>query len=173
MLDALTADEVIALLQLRPLDDEGGYFTETYRSAYTLDAAALHDRHGGDRTAKTAIYYLVTPEAFSALHRLPGDEVYHFYLGDQLDLTLLHPDGRVETVRLGTDLRAGQRPQAIAPGGVWQGSALAPGGTWALVGTTMTPGFHVEDFELGDLSTLLHEYPHAADIIYRLTRVEP
>jgi predicted cupin superfamily sugar epimerase len=123
--------------------------------------------------AKTAIYFLVTPEAFSALHHLPGDEIYHFYAGDPLDLTLLHPDGRVETVRLGADLRAGERPQAIAPGGTWQGSALAPGGSWALVGTTMTPGFHIDDFQLGDRAALLIEYPHAADLIERLTRTEP
>jgi uncharacterized protein len=170
MTGGLTAAEVIVLLGLRPLDDEGGYFTETYRSAYTLSAATLHGRYGGDRSAKTAIYYLITLEAFSALHRLPGDEIYHFYLGDPLDLALIHPDGRLETVRLGADLRAGERPQAIAPGGVWQGSALVPGGVWALVGTTMTPGFHFEDFELGDRAALLAEYPHAAAVIERLTR---
>jgi predicted cupin superfamily sugar epimerase len=170
---ALTAEDVIDLLGLRPLEGEGGYFTETYRSPYTLAAATLRGRHGGDRTAKTAIYFLVTPASFSALHRLPGDEIYHFYLGDPIDLTLLHPDGRVEMIRLGADLRAGERPQAIAPGGVWQGSALVPGGSWALVGTTMTPGFHIEDFELGELATLLDEYPHAADVIHRLTRIEP
>jgi len=169
----LTAADVIALLGLRPLEGEGGYFAETYRSGHTLDAATLGGQYGGDRTAKTAIYYLVTPTAFSALHRLAGDEVYHFYLGDPLDLTLLQPDGRVETIRLGPDLRAGERPQAVAPGGSWQGSALAPGGSWALVGTTMSPGFHIDDFELGDRAALQTEYPEAADLIARLTRPAP
>ncbi len=104
---------------------------------------------------------------------MPGDELYHFYLGDPLDLSLLHPDGRVETIRLGADLLAGERPQALAPGGVWQGSALAPGGSWALVGTTMSPGVHFDDFELGDRAALQDEYPDAADLIERLTRIAP
>lgn len=169
----LTAEEVIAQLGLRPLEGEGGYYAETYRSSLELEAALLAGRHHGPRSAKTAIYFLVTPDAFSALHRLPGDEVYHFYLGDPLELTLLHPDGRVETIRLGSDLRAGERPQAVAPGGAWQGSALAPGGEWALVGTTMSPGFHFDDFELGDRRALLDQYPQAADLIERLTRTGP
>lgn len=170
---ALTADAVIELLGLRPLEGEGGYYAETYRSSYEFDAAVLAGRYGGARTAKTAIYFLVTPEAFSALHRLPGDEIYHFYLGDPLDLCLIHPDGETETIRLGSDLLAGQRPQAMAPGGAWQGSALAPGGSWALIGTTMTPGFHFEDFELGDRADLIARYPHATEIIERLTRDQP
>jgi predicted cupin superfamily sugar epimerase len=170
---ALTAADVIELLELRPLAGEGGFYAETYRSSYEFDAALLAGRHGGPRTAKTAIYFLVTPDAFSALHRLPGDEIYHFYLGDPLDLCLLHPDGRVETIRLGSDLLAGERPQAVAPGGAWQGSALARGGAWALIGTTMTPGFHFDDFELGERDALLDQYPHASAFIERLTRTGP
>ncbi len=170
---SLTANKVIDLPGMQPLNGEGGFFKETYRTAYTLGPEALPEQFGAERVGKTAIYYLVTPESFSALHRLPGDELYHFYLGDPLDLSLLHSDGRVETIRLGSDLRAGERPQALAPGGAWQGSALAPGGAWALVGTTMSPGFHVDDFELGDRTALRAAYPDAADLIDRLTRVAP
>lgn len=161
-----TAKEVIALLALRPLEGEGGYFAETYRTGWTI----ARDGYPAGRIASTAIYYLVTPEHFSALHRLRGDELYHFYAGDPLDLMLIHPNGRVETNRLGNDLEAGERPQALAPAGVWQGSALAPGGEWALVGTTMTPGFHPDDFELGERVALTASFPHASELIARLTR---
>jgi predicted cupin superfamily sugar epimerase len=167
---SLSAGQVIDLLGLRPLPGEGGYFAETYRSTITLSPDQLDPAFGGERVAATAIYYLVTPDSFSALHRLTGDEIYHFYAGDPIDLALLHPDGSHETVRLGNDLARGQRPQVIAPGGSWQGSALEPGGSWALVGTTMTPGFDHRDFELGDRDALSAAYPAASGLIKRLTR---
>lgn len=166
----LSAEQVIALLGLQPLPGEGGYFAETYRSSFSLDAGEVAPAFTGERAAATAIYYLITPDAFSALHRLTGDEIYHFYAGDPIDLALLHSDGNHETIRLGNDLRQGQRPQMVAPGGSWQGSALEPGGSWALVGTTMTPGFDPRDFELGDRDALLLAYPTASGLIKRLTR---
>lgn len=166
----LSAEQVIALLGLIPLPGEGGFYAETYRSAFTIDAVRIGSRYGGERGAATAIYYLVTPNSFSALHRLTGDEIYHFYAGDPIDLALLHPDGGHETVRLGNDLASGQRPQIVAPGGSWQGSALEPGGSWGLVGTTMTPGFDLRDFELGNRAKLIAEYPSASGLIKRLTR---
>ena len=135
----MSAADVIAQLDLVPLPGEGGYYAETYRTTLTLDREQLPDEHGGDRHAGTAIYFLVTPDAFSAMHRLAGDELYHFYAGDPVDLVTIDPDGTVQTRRLGTDFASGERPQLLAPGGSWQGSALAPGGEWALLGTTMSP----------------------------------
>ena len=75
-----TAAEIITRLELRP-HPEGGYYRETYRSADVLPAAALPGRYRTDKAAATAIYYLLTRDTFSALHRLPTDEVYHFYAG--------------------------------------------------------------------------------------------
>src|SRR5947209_1241626 len=151
-----TADEVIAALGLRPLPVEGGYYRETYRAALRLPADTLGPAYAGGRAASTAIYYLLTPDTFSALHRLPGAEVFHFYLGDPVEMLQLGPapadGGRV--VVLGTDLRAGQVPQAVVPGGVWQGGALAPGGRFALLGTTMAPGFEFADYQSGDRAAL-------------------
>lgn len=167
----MSAADVIAHLDLVPLPGEGGYYAETYRTALTLDGEQLPDEHRGDRHAGTAIYFLVTPDAFSALHRLAGDELYHFYAGDPVDLVTIDLDGTVVTRRLGTNFAAGERPQLLAPGGTWQGSALAPGGKWALLGTTMTPGFHLDDFDLGDRDELLRRYPEAREEIVRLTRL--
>ena len=102
------------------------------------------------------------------MHRLPGDEVFHFYLGDPVDMLLLYPDGGVETPTLTSDLSVG-RPQVVVPGGVWQGSRLREGGSFALLGTTMGPGFEFSDYERGT-AALLEAYPAHAGPIARLLR---
>ena len=124
----------------------------------------------GDRAAGTAIYYLLTPETFSALHKLPGDEVFHFYLGDPVEVLQLYPGGSGEVTVLGHDIAAGMRPQHVVPGGVWQGSRLRPGGSYALLGTTMSPGFDYKDYETGSRQSLTQLYPGHAAAIASLTR---
>jgi uncharacterized protein len=165
----VTADELIAALDLRPLPREGGYYRETYRSADLLPAGAL-PRYTAPRAAATAIYYLLTPATFSALHRLPADEVFHFYAGGPVQMLHLSPDGQGRLMTLGPDVKAGQRPQVIVPRGVWQGSSLLPGSPFALLGTTIAPGFDFADYEAGDRDTLTRQYPAFADLIRRLTR---
>ncbi len=145
----MTSDDIIAHLKLEPLPNEGGYFREKYRAAM---------RHG-DRAISTAIYYLITPSSYSALHRLPIDEVWHFYLGDPVEQLRLFPDGDGDEVIIGNDLAEGQVPQTTVAAGTWQGSQLVKGGTFALLGTTMAPGFEFSDFELGDRKSLAERYP--------------
>src|SRR5688572_15073381 len=99
----LTAEQVIAALDLKPLPMEGGFFRETHRSADRLPAAALLVRYGREKSAGTAIYYLLTPDTFSALHRLPTDEVFHFYLGDPVQMLQLLPDGQGRLLTIGSD----------------------------------------------------------------------
>src|SRR3954449_10473135 len=152
----LTAEEVIAALALEPHALEGGFFRETYRVGHM---------HGQERPLTTAIYYLLTPDTCSALHRLPGDELFHFYLGDPVEQLHLRPDGSGEVVMLGPDLLAGQRPQVLVPGGVWQGACLAAGGRLALLGTTMSPGFAYPDYMAGDRADLTARYPAFAEMI--------
>lgn len=148
----MTAQQVIDLLQLVPLPGEGGYFRETYRSATNKD----------DRSLSTAIYYLLTPETVSLFHRLKSDEVWHFYQGDAVELVMLHTDGTVEVVRLGSQLENDERCQAVVPAGSWQGARLIEGGAWALMGCTVAPGFEFADFELGQRDHLASQYPNAA-----------
>jgi hypothetical protein len=166
----MTADEVIQLLQLQPLPIEGGFFRETYRSRWTVSGEYLPDGIRGSRSIGTAIYYLITSDAFSTLHRLPGTEVFHFYLGDLVHMLQLLPDGTSQTITLGPDLLNGQQPQVVVRGHVWQGCRLAPGGQWALMGTTMSPGFDYADYETGDRQQLIAQYPGAADKIKLYTR---
>ena len=170
--DGLTAERLIALLGLAPLPVEGGFFRQTYVSDETISAAALPARYGRPNTFATAIYYLLTsdPDCFSALHRLPTEEVYHFYLGDPVEMLMLQADGRAERVLLGHDILGGQRVQQVVPRGVWQGSRLLDGGRLALMGTTMAPGFDPRDYEGGDRHELARLYPGAAERIRRLTR---
>lgn len=162
----LTAAEVIRLLHLEPLPVEGGYFRETYRSGESLQAA----RYGSPRSYGSAIYFLLTPESFSALHRLESDEVYHFYLGDPAEMLLLYPDGSGERLLLGSDVAAGQHLQYVVPRGVWQGSRVHSGGRYSLLGTTMAPAFDPRDFEPARRGDLLERYAQHAELIRGLTR---
>lgn len=166
----LTADFLIDHLGLVPLPEEGGYFAETYRSSLLVPRDALPPRYRADRSAGTAIYYLLTPDTFSAVHHLHGDEVYHFYLGAPVDLLLLHPDGEGEMRTLGQDLGAGMMLQTVVPGGVWQGARLKDGSGFALLGTTMAPGFSFDDFQLGERAELLRAFPAFSEHIKHLTR---
>lgn len=166
----LTVEQLRALLSLQPLAMEGGYFAETYRSSEAIPAAALPSRYRGSKSFGTAIYFLLTPDTFSVLHRLPTDEIYHFYLGDPVEMLQLRPDGSGTVVVLGHDLVAGMRPQLTVPKATWQGARLRPGGAFALMGTTMAPGFDTGDFEAGRRATLLAEYPAFEDLIVSLTR---
>ncbi len=166
----MNAEQLKRHLGLEPLPIEGGYYVETYRSEISLPGSALPPRFGGERRISTAIYFLLTPDTFSALHRLAGDEVYHFYLGDPVELLVLAPDGSGEVVRLGQDLEAGMRVQNVVPAGCWQGSRLAGGGEYALLGTTMAPGFDWQDFEAGNGDDLVAQYPEFQKQIRRLVR---
>jgi hypothetical protein len=166
------ASEIIEFLGLKPLPVEGGYFRETYRSNDLLHVAGLPARYPTAKFAASAIYYLLTdePDCFSAMHRLPTDEIYHFYLGDPVEMLLLHADGNGERVLLGSDLAAGQRVQLVVRRGVWQGSRLVSGGSFALLGATMAPGFDPSDFAAGHLEELIRDFPGHADMIRQLTR---
>jgi predicted cupin superfamily sugar epimerase len=160
-----TAAELISLLQLQPHPKEGGFFRETYRSA---DRLAM-ERYPSQRSASTAIYYLLTPTTISALHKLDTDEVFHFYLGSAVRMLQLGP-GRVgREIVLGPDLTAAQHVQVVVPRGVWQGSILEPGGSFALLGCTVAPGFEYEDYEHGKRAELIEQFPAHEAMIRRLT----
>ena len=166
----LNAKQVQELLKLQPLRTEGGYFSEMHRSKFTLSQRSLPSGYSGQRALSTAIYYMLTPDTFSIIHRLKGDEVYHFYLGDPAEMLVLKPDGTGETVLLGQDIGSGMHLQQVVPAGAWQGSRLAPGGQFALMGTTMSPGFDAADFEIGMREELSARYSDYAELIAILTR---
>ena len=167
---AMTPKRLIELLRLAPLPIEGGYFRQTYEASELIEAAALPDRYDRARSHGSAIYYLLHGAEFSALHRLRSDEVYHFYLGDPVEMLLLYPDGRHRVEILGPDLEQGQQVQVVVSHGVWQGSHLQAGGSWALLGTTMAPAYAQDDFEPGERAALVRQYPEVGALVEALTR---
>ena len=166
----ITADTLKSLLNLKPHPEEGGYFRETYRSPHTLSKDILPEEYKDERSLATAIYFLLTPDTFSALHRLPTDELFHFYLGDPVEMLQLLPDGSGRTITLGQDITNGMQLQAVVKKGVWQGSRLCTGGQFALLGTTMSPGFESSDYESGQREGLIADYPQFENLIRELTR---
>jgi|LNFM01.1.fsa_nt_gb predicted cupin superfamily sugar epimerase len=133
----MTADDIIRELGLAP-HPEGGFFRETFRDDGTAPGA---------RAASTAIYFLLRRGEVSRWHRVDASEVWHWYSGAPLELALApHASTRPQTVRLGSDLLAGERPQAVAPAGWWQQSRSL--GAWTLVGCTVAPGFSFDGFEM-------------------------
>ncbi len=170
MPDIFKAEKIIKLLGLRPLLPEGGFYRETHRSELSLAPYFLPKAYAGKRSAGTSIYYLLTDQTFSAIHRLKSDEVYHFYLGDPVELFVFGPKGEARKLLLGAGLRNGMKPQAVVGRGCWQGARLRTGGRWALLGTTVFPGFEFRDFELGDRGRLLKQYPKHRNTIIALTK---
>jgi predicted cupin superfamily sugar epimerase len=140
---------------LRPLPVEGTLFAATYRDASGASSAMVG-------------LYCDEPTSLSLFHRLPVDEVWHFYGGDPLRLVLLHADGRSEDVFMGPDAAAGQRVQFVVPAGCWQAGHMVAGGRYSLFGCTLAPAFHSGMFEGGARGDLLARYPQRAEDIDRL-----
>lgn len=130
----MTADDIIALLKLQP-HPEGGYYRETFRDSATIDG----------RAASTAIYFLLKRGERSHWHRVDAVETWHYHAGAALRLEIAAGKMR-ETITLGADLAAGQRPQGIVPVNAWQAAESL--GDWTLVGCTVAPGFEFSGFEL-------------------------
>ncbi|MGA2673355.1 MAG: cupin domain-containing protein [Terracidiphilus sp.] len=160
----MTADEIKVLLHLEPHPVEGGCFRRTYTSTATVELPR------GTRSAGTAIYYLLEAGTFSEMHVLSSDEIFHFYLGDPVEMLQLYPDGRSAVFTLGPDLQAGQHVQLAVPAGVWQGTRLVGDGKVALLGCTVTPGFDYADYRSGSYAELAEQWPAQAERINKLTR---
>ncbi len=160
----MTAEEIKKRLRLDQHPVEGGFFRRTYTSAGTVELAR------GVRAQGSAIYYLLEAGTFSELHVLESDEVFHYYLGNPVEMLQLHPDGSSSVVTLGHDLRAGQQVQVVVPAGVWQGMRLIGDGKVALLGCTVTPGFNYADYRNAKFEELAAKWPGQAERIRALTR---
>jgi uncharacterized protein len=163
MRQELTASYLIDKFGMRNMETENVNFTQTWISSHrTLQG----------KPCGTAIVALLTkePECFSDLHSLPTDEIWHFYLGDPIELLLLYPDGSDEIRILGQDLISGQHIQTTVRSGVWMGARLMPGGEFALYGNTMAPGYELDDFQEAPIERLLHQFPHRKDLILSMSR---
>jgi uncharacterized protein len=147
---------------------EGGFYRETFRSRLVIRGPAWFGQDG-ERSASTAIYFLLPGGVFSSFHRVMADEVWHHYDGDPVALHTLDGAKGHEVVRLGPDTRKGQLPQHVVPGGVLQ-AALPLGDRYALCGCTVAPGFEFADFVMPARAELVAAFPEHAALIESLTR---
>ena len=160
----MTADQIKSLLKLEPHPVEGGSFRRTYTSAGNVELPR------GVRAQGTAIYYLLETGTFSEMHVLASDEIFHFYVGDPVEMLQLYENGESAVFTLGGDLSAGQQVQLVVPAGVWQGTRLVEGGKVALLGCTVTPGVDFADYRSGSYAELAAKWPAEAERIRALTR---
>ncbi|NRA99466.1 MAG: cupin domain-containing protein [Rhodobacteraceae bacterium] len=130
----MTADDIIAQLDLSP-HPEGGWYRQTW----------IAENDG--RATGTCIYFLLKPGEQSHWHRVDATEIWHFYAGTPLILSVAaSAAGPALDHSLGPDLAQGEQPQIIVPEGHWQAARATEG--WTLVGCTVSPGFQFDGFEL-------------------------
>lgn len=165
----LTAQDIIQQLSLVPLEGEGGFFRQTFKDSNQI----IWERNKGAqtlRTAGTAIYYLITQNQFSALHRLPQTEIIHFYLGSPVEMAQISPEGNLKKLVLGQNLTKGHQLQVVIEKNTWQGTRLLGNEDWALLGATVSPGFEFDDLEVASRDKLISLYPQYKDTILNFTR---
>lgn len=160
------AGRLVRHYKMEPIPHEGAWFARRW--------VAQERRDGDARAMGSAIMAVVTRRDFSAMHRLRTDETWHFYGGDAADLLVLHPGGRVERVRFGPDVFAGEAPQVTVPAGAWMGARPAREGSeaYSFFGCTLAPGFEPGDYEPGYRDELQRGWPEAAEEIGALTRAD-
>jgi len=161
MTDELTADEIRSLLKLEP-NATCGFVRVTFVSKQSLAAGALPAPFAAERPLGSALDFMVTPDAPVRLHRIRNDQLYHYYLGDPLEVFLLHADGGTERVIVGPDLRSGQRVQLLIPGNTFHTARLIGRRHWFLGASTEWPGVVPADVEIGNLDELAGKYPSVA-----------
>jgi predicted cupin superfamily sugar epimerase len=161
MADELTADQICALLDLEP-NAACGFVRTTYVSTQSIAAGGLPPPFAEGRPMGSALYFMVTPTAPVRLHRIRNDQLYHYYLGDPLEVLLLRHDGSAARAVVGPDLRSGEQVQLLIPGNTFHTARLRGTGRWFLGASTEWPGVAPADVELGDVEALAAAYPAAA-----------
>ncbi len=155
---------LIDWLKLEP-HPEGGYFRCTHKSGQTV----VIPGYDGPRHTATTIYYMLAGNQFSAFHRIKSDEIWHFYRGSPLTLHVITPDGQASDTILGTDIQAGQLPQAVVKANCWFAASVNSPSSFSLVGCTVTPGFDYRDWELGTRDALLKAYSQHRSLVEKYT----
>ena len=161
MPDELSVDEILRLLNLEP-NATCGFVRVTFLSQRSIAPGGLQAPFADGRPLGSALYFLVTPGAPVRLHRIRNDQLYHYYLGDPLEVFLLHGDGTTERIVVGPDLRSDQRVQLLIPGNTFHTARLIGRRQWFLGASTEWPGVVPADVEIGHLDELAAKYPGVA-----------
>ncbi len=179
----MTKEKLISLLNLAPLEIEGGMFAEVYRSSLRLNSSNFPPAFKSKTyDASTSIYFMLSADDTSRMHAVAADETWHFYAANEsgvyVSLLVVSPDGDGKIIRLGADIENGQRPQFTVPAGYMMGARIMRDGvdtdflrrnnSWVLVGATVAPSFEYVDFVRGDASEIARACPSLAEEILRL-----
>src|SRR5437899_10528961 len=164
MIDNLTADEVRRLLNLQP-HATCGFVRVTFYRENRVAPGGLPPPFAEGRPVGSALYFMVTPDRPVRLHRIRNDQLYHYYLGDPIEVLMLHADGTSKRVIVGPDLRGEQRVQLLIPGNTFHTARVIPESFrgWFLGASTEWPGVAPDDVEIGDVEALAAKYPDLAD----------
>lgn len=157
----MTAEEIRALLKLEP-HATCGFVRVTFMSETRIAPGGLPPPFAEGRPAGSALYFMVTPDAPVRLHRIRNDQLYHYYLGDPIEVLMLRADGSTERVVVGPDLRAGQRVQLLIAGNTFHAARVIGRQRWFLGASTEWPGVEPADVEIGDVEVLAAKYPQVA-----------
>ena len=141
-----------------------------YRSDEIIEQKALPERYSGGRNYSTSIYFLLKSNDFSSFHRIQSDETWHFYNGSAVDLFVLGDVGTLVRHRLGNRPESGELLQVTISRNQWFGGRVVDKNSYTLLGCTVAPGFHFDDFELAECESLIADFPQHAHTIEELTR---
>jgi predicted cupin superfamily sugar epimerase len=161
VINDLTAEEVRALLKLEP-HATCGFVRVTFVSGKRIAPGGLPPPFADGRPAGSALFFMVTPDAPVRLHRIRNDQLYHYYLGDPIEVLLLRENGTSERVIVGSELCEGQRVQLFIPGNTFHTARVIGHRQWFLGASTEWPGVEPADVEIGNVETLAAKYPDAA-----------
>lgn len=155
----MTAEEVRELLDLEA-NATCGFVRVSFIADREIAAGGMAPPFDGKRPSGSALYFMVTPEAPVKLHRIRNDQLYHYYLGDPLEVLLLKGSG--ERVVVGPDVKAGHRLQLLIPGGTFHTARVIGARQWFLGASTEWPGVIPADVEMGEAAKLAAQYPEIA-----------
>jgi predicted cupin superfamily sugar epimerase len=161
MISDMTFEDVRKLLNLSP-NATCGYVRVTFVSKHKIAPGGMQAPFADGRPAGSALYFMLTPEDPVKLHRIRNDQLYHYYLGDPIEVLMLLEDGSAELHTVGPDIRKDQKVQLFIPGGTFHTARVTGARRWFLGASTEWPGVEPADVELGNVDMLAAKYPKVA-----------
>lgn len=164
MANDMTFQEVEKLLGLKP-NATCGYVRVTFMSEKRIAPGGLPAPFASGRPVGSALYFMLTPQEPVKLHRIMNDQLYHYYMGDPIEVLMMLEDGSTQFHVVGPDLRKGQTVQLFIPGGTFHTARVTGERRWFLGASTEWPGVEPADVELGKADELIKKFPKVANEI--------